>query len=395
MSYTVATNHGPTSGTLGVSTLGMIGRSSALQRIREEVEMVAQTDATVLIHGETGTGKELVAAAIHKRSGRTGAFVKLNCAAVPPSLLESELMGHEKGAFTGALARRVGRFEAAQHGTVFLDEIGEMPLDMQPKLLRILQEREFERLGSNQTIRTDARLVAATNRDLRGAASERRLREDLFYRLNVFPIKLPALRDRREDIPDLINHFVDAFARRTKRHLDPVPSEFLSRLCAHDWPGNIRELKNVVERAAILAYGGAWQGLHGYFEPVLSPEETHGDSPTSHRLIPAKSHLPDGSAATSDRLEDVQRRHILAVLKATNWMLGGPRGAATRLGLKRTTLIYRMKQLRIDRRPIQAREYDGEVHADALGLKSAVGHPGTGADAPGPRFALRDDSPSR
>jgi formate hydrogenlyase transcriptional activator len=371
----------------------MIGRSSALRRIRNEVEMVAQTDATVLIHGETGTGKELVAEAIHEGSRRTGALVKLNCAAVPPSLFESELMGHEKGAFTGAIERRVGRFEAAQHGTIFLDEIGEMPLDMQAKLLRILQEREFERLGSNRTIRTDARLVAATNRELRGAVSERRLREDLFYRLNVFPIKLPALRDRREDIPDLTNHFVDAFARRTKRHLDPVPSEFLNRLCAHDWPGNIRELKNVVERAAILAEGGTWQGLHRCFESVLSPEETLGESSTSPRLIPAKSQWLDGPEAASDRLEDVERRHILAVLEATNWMLGGPRGAATRLGLKRTTLIYRMKKLRIDRRPTQDREYDMEVHANELGGRSADGHPGV--DAREPRIALRDDSPRR
>ncbi len=350
MSDLTASSHAPIRGALDAPTLGMIGRSAALQRIRNDVEMVAQTDATVLIHGETGTGKELVAEAIHWRSCRPGAFVKLNCAAVPPSLLESELMGHEKGAFTGALARRIGRFEAAEHGTIFLDEIGEMPFDLQPKLLRILQEREFERLGSNRTIRTDARLVAATNRHLRAAVLERRLREDLYYRLNVFPIELPPLRERREDIPDLTHHFANDFARRTNRPLDPVPCEFLSRLCAHDWPGNIRELKNVVERAAILAHRGTWQpSVLGCLEPADRPEAMRADAAILPPRVTPWAPSTDAPFATSDRLEDVERCHILAVLEATNWMLGGPRGAAVRLGVKRTTLIYRMKRLGIDR----------------------------------------------
>ena len=331
------------------SELGIIGRSPSLRRILHEVQIVAGTDATVLIQGETGTGKELIARAIHLQSERRGAFVKVNCAAVPASLLESELMGHEKGAFTGASARRIGRFEAAQDGTMFLDEIGELPLELQPKVLRLLQEREFERLGSNQTIRSNARVVAATNRDLRAMSAERQFREDLFYRLNVFPIELPSLRERREDIPELAKHFANASAFRTGRPLEPIPAEFMERLCAHDWPGNIRELVNVVERAAILATDGilplsALAGLGD--SPTAARSRSEPSPPPNARVAPTPE--PVAAVVTSDRLADVDRRHILAVLEATNWMVGGPRGAAARLGMKRSTLIYRMKKLGIE-----------------------------------------------
>ena len=317
----------------------------SLQRILEEVDIVAGTDATVLIHGETGTGKELIARAIHLRSGRRGAFIKMSCAAVPANLLESELMGHEKGAFTGATSRRIGRFEAAQDGTIFLDEIGELPLELQPKVLRLIQERELERLGSNQTIRTNARLVAATNRDLRAMTADHRFRDDLFYRLNVFPLELPPLRERRDDIPALAQHFANAFSFRTGRHLEPISQDFMTRLCAHAWPGNIRELMNVVERAAILAIDGvlplrALGALGGSSPPLASR------SSDSARIDRPQTLEPN---PTSARLEDVDRRHILAVLAATNWVVGGPRGAAARLGMKRPTLIYRMKKLGIER----------------------------------------------
>jgi DNA-binding NtrC family response regulator len=334
----------------GGSDLGIIGESPSLRRILKEVEIVAKTDATVLIDGETGTGKELIARAIHLRSGRRGAFVKMNCAAVPALLLESELMGHERGAFTGAACRRVGRFETAHDGTIFLDEIGELPLEVQPKVLRLIQEREFERLGSNQTIRSNARLVAATNRDLRAMAAEHRFREDLFYRLEVFPIQLPPLRERREDIPALAQHFANAFAFRTGSHLEPIPAEFMDRLCAHDWPGNIRELVNVVERAAILATDGvlplgALVALDG--PPHAKGLLRDGRPRVGPTTRPAQE--PARTTPTSDRLDDVHRRHIVTVLEATNWVIGGPRGAAARLGMKRPTLIYRMKKLGIQR----------------------------------------------
>jgi DNA-binding NtrC family response regulator len=333
------------------SNLGIIGSSQSLRAILREVEIVANTDATVLIYGETGTGKELIARAIHIQSGRRGPFVKMNCAAVPANLLESELMGHERGAFTGAASRRIGRFEAAQDGTIFLDEIGEMPLEVQPKVLRLIQEREFERLGSNQTIRSNARLVAATNRDLRAMASEHRFREDLFYRLNVFPIELPPLRERRDDVPALAQHFADAFAFRGGTHLEPIPAEFMSRLCEHDWPGNIRELMNVIERAAILATGGvlplrALDALGRTARPASRPGD--GSAPAGPTVSPPSDASPGGRPA-SVRLDDVDRQHILAVLEASNWVIGGPRGAATRLGMKRPTLIYRMKKLGIER----------------------------------------------
>jgi transcriptional regulator with GAF, ATPase, and Fis domain len=329
-------------------TLGMIGKSRALRQTLHEIDIVAGTDATVLIHGETGTGKELVADAIHRRSARRGLLVKVNCAAVPTNLLESELMGHEKGAFTGAVARRVGRFEAAEHGTLFLDEIGEMPLEVQPKLLRVIQEREFERLGGNGTIRTDARLVAATNHALQLAVRQHRFREDLYFRLNIFPILLAPLRDRPEDIPDLANHFAREFAARAQRSLDQIPAPFMDRLCAHEWPGNVRELRNVIERAAILARDGVWQmGALSCLDALGPRAET--DAALSSRRESTCPPPGPNEAPSSERLDDVARRHILAVLETTNWVIGGPRGAAVRLGVKRPTLLYRMKKLGIER----------------------------------------------
>ena len=305
----------------------IIGGSRPLARVLREIETVAPTDSTVLISGETGSGKELVARAIHQLSARRDhAFVKLNCAAIPTGLLESELFGHEKGAFTGAISQRIGRFELANRGTVFLDEVGEIPLELQPKLLRVLQEREFERLGSTRTLRTDARLIAATNRDLAALADANQFRQDLFYRLNVFPITVPPLRERREDIPMLVRHFAQQFARRMKKPVDTIPSETMDRLTRYDWPGNIRELQNLIERAVILSTG------------------TTLDVPVSalngRRVEPA---------APVQTLEDADRRHIIAALERSNWVLAGPNGAAARLGVKRSTLQFRMRKLGIVR----------------------------------------------
>jgi len=305
----------------------IVGTSTVLRRVLAQVETVAPTDSTVLICGETGTGKELIARAIHNLSPRhNNAFVKLNCAAIPTGLLESELFGHEKGAFTGAIAQRVGRFELANRGTVFLDEVGEIPLELQTKLLRVLQEREFERLGSSRTIRTDARLIAATNRDLAEMVEDQRFRSDLFYRLNVFPVRVPALRERQEDIPLLVRHFVQHFARRMNRAIDTIPSETMSALVRYPWPGNIRELQNLIERAVILSSG-----------PVLR--------------VPLKD-LPNRAPVGSTQgrpqtLEESERAHILAALKETKWVIAGPNGAAARLGMNRSTVQFRMKKLGI------------------------------------------------
>ena len=308
----------------------IVGRSTALRRVLREVETVAPTDSTVLITGETGSGKELVARAIHQLSGRTDqAFVKLNCAAIPTGLLESELFGHEKGAFTGAISQRIGRFELAHKGTVFLDEIGEIPLELQPKLLRVLQEREFERLGSTRTLRTDARLIAATNRDLASLVEEHQFRADLFYRLNVFPVQVPALRERREDIPVLVRHFTQQFARRMKKSIETIPSETMETLTRYDWPGNIRELQNLIERAVILSNGTALD------VPLMS--------------LNGRSHAP-APPREVETLEASERRHIIAALESSNWVVAGAHGAAARLGLKRTTLQFRMRKLGI-RRP--------------------------------------------
>jgi formate hydrogenlyase transcriptional activator len=315
----------------------IVGESPALLRVLREVETVAPTDSTVLIYGETGTGKELIARAIHDRSSRrSNAFVKLNCAAIPTGLLESELFGHEKGAFTGAIAQRVGRFELANRGTIFLDEVGEIPLELQPKLLRVLQEREFERLGSARTLRTDARLIAATNRDLAALVEERKFRADLFYRLNVFPVRVPPLRERPEDIPILVRHFAQQFSRRMNKTIETIASETMRALVRYPWPGNIRELQNLIERAVILSAG-----------PVLKID--------SSELKQQPATNGNGLPAKQDTLEEAERRHILAVLEDSNWVLGGPNGAATRLGLKRSTLQFRMGKLGLSRPGLRSR----------------------------------------
>ena len=306
----------------------IVGRSPALRRVLGEIETVAPTDSTVLISGETGSGKELVARAIHTLSGRREhAFVKLNCAAIPTGLLESELFGHERGAFTGAISQRIGRFELANKGTVFLDEIGEIPLELQPKLLRVLQEREFERLGSTRTLRTDARLIAATNRDLAALVEEQRFRSDLFYRLNVFPVHVPPLRERREDIPVLVRHFAQQFARRMKKTIETIPSDTMDALSRYDWPGNIRELQNLIERAVILSPGSTLNVPTGAL---------NGRSPAT-------------SAGEAETLEQSERRHVLAALESSNWVIAGAHGAAARLGVKRSTLQFRMRKLGIVR----------------------------------------------
>jgi len=310
----------------------IVGRSPALRRVLQEIETVSPTDSTVLIYGETGTGKELIARAIHNLSARTKSnFVKLNCAAIPTGLLESEMFGHEKGAFTGAVAQRVGRFELAHRGTVFLDEVGEIPLELQPKLLRVLQEREFERLGSSRTLYTDARLIAATNRNLADMVEDQKFRADLFYRLNVFPVHVPALRERQDDIPLLVRHFVQHFSRKMGKVVDTIAAETMSALVRYHWPGNIRELQNLVERAVILSPG-----------PVLRVPLN------DLQAQPAVSAAATGSGK-AETLEEVERRHILETLDATDWVISGPRGAATTLGLKRSTLQARMEKLGIRR----------------------------------------------
>ena len=309
----------------------IVGKSKALKRVLAEIETVAPADSTVLIYGETGTGKELIARAVHNLSSRkANAFVKLNCAAIPTGLLESELFGHEKGAFTGAISQRIGRFELAHRGTIFLDEIGEIPLELQPKLLRVLQEREFERLGSARTLRTDARLIAATNRDLKAMVDDQKFRSDLYYRVNVFPIKVPALRERAEDIPLLVRHFVQEFSRRNNRTIDAVPSEAMEAMVRYPWPGNIRELQNVIERAVIVSKG-----------PVLSvPISELGSG------VPAKP-ASRNQENLHNVLEETERAQILRALEEAHWVVAGPNGAAARLGMKRSTLQVRMQKLGI------------------------------------------------
>ncbi|WP_390905481.1 sigma-54 interaction domain-containing protein [Occallatibacter riparius] len=298
----------------------------------DEVQIVATTDSTVLIQGETGTGKELVASAIHKLSLRRGKnFVRVNCAAVPAGLLESELFGHEKGAFTGALMRKMGRFELADKGTLFLDEIGDMSLELQAKLLRVLQEKEFERLGSTQTQRVDVRVIAATNCDLKKMIVDRTFRADLYFRLNVFPITIPPLRDRREDIPELVKALVSRFSSRMSRRIESVPNATLEALTHYDWPGNVRELQNFLERSVILSPG-----------PTLNaPVE---------KLVGKTSHVVNTAADVT--LEEAETRHIIRILQQANWVIGGSKGAAEKLGLKRTTLITKMRRLGISRPPL-------------------------------------------
>jgi formate hydrogenlyase transcriptional activator len=294
------------------------------------VELVAPTDATVLIDGETGTGKELLARALHTRSARhAGPFITLNCAAIPAGLLESELFGHEKGAFTGAMTQRLGRFELANGGTLFLDEIGDLPLELQPKLLRVLQDHAFERLGSSRTLRTNVRLVAATHRDLLAMVQQGTFREDLYYRLHIFPLTVPPLRERRDDIPLLVRHFAQQYARQMHKPLAPIPAEAMERLVHYDWPGNVRELQNVIERAVILSVNG-----------ILWPQ-VPARSPGARSAAPV--------APRSETLDDAMRAHILDALRATNWVVAGPHGAAARLALKRTTLLCRMEKLGIVR----------------------------------------------
>jgi formate hydrogenlyase transcriptional activator len=309
----------------------IVGESAALRRVLKEVETVAPTDSTVLVCGETGTGKELIARALHDLSPRRDrAFVKLNCAAIPTGLLESELFGHEKGAFTGAITHKVGRFELAHHGTLFLDEVGDIPPELQPKLLRALQEQEFERLGSTRTIRVDVRLVAATNRDLAQMVADGRFRSDLYYRLNVFPVVLPPLRERREDIPKLARHFTQRFAQRMGRRIETIPAEVMDALVRYPWPGNVREMQNIIERAVILSQGPE-------LEIPLSALKQHATA--------AAVDLPSGLST----LEEAEREHILRALGKTNWILGGPAGAAFKLGMKRTTLQSKMRKLGIAR----------------------------------------------
>ncbi len=313
---------------------GIIGRSSVMRDVVDQVRMVAPTDSTVLIWGETGTGKELVARAVHRLSARRAhAFVKVNCAAIPTALLESELFGHERGAFTGAAVSRVGRFELANHGTIFLDEIGEAPLELQPKLLRVLQEREFERLGSSHTLHTDVRLIAATNANLLHMVAAKRFRADLYYRLNVFPIQVPPLRERPEDIPVLVRHFAREAARRMNRRPMWLSPGTMAALVSHSWPGNIRELQNLIERAVIRSVGD---------ELRVQLEDLDEDAEIAGRRD------ADGT------LEEAERLHILATLKKTRWVLSGPRGAAVRLGINRSTLQFRMKKLGIMRPPVSA-----------------------------------------
>jgi transcriptional regulator with GAF, ATPase, and Fis domain len=305
----------------------IIGDSPALQAVLEKVELVASTDASVLILGETGTGKELIARAIHSASARCGRpFIKLNCAAIPFPLLESELFGHEKGAFTGAIAHKLGRFEMADKGTIFLDEIGDIPLALQPKLLRVLQEQEFERLGSCRTHKVDVRLVAATHRNLAEMLRENQFRSDLYYRLNVFPVRLPALRERREDIVPLIRHFVQLFSSRMGKVIDHIPAETLAAFTSYSWPGNIRELQNFVERAVIFSDDGVLQN-------------------------PLENEEPQPLACTSEpnSLKDLERTMIVGALESARWVVGGAKGAAAKLGLKRTTLVSKMAKLGISK----------------------------------------------
>src|SRR3984885_181668 len=317
-----------------MASFDLIGSSTKFQAVLNQIDMVAPVDSAVLIQGETGTGKEVIAQAIHEASPRRkNRFVALNCAAIPAALLESELFGHERGAFTGAVTQTMGRFQQADNGTLFLDEIGDLPLELQPKLLRALQEQEFERLGSGRTIRVDVRVVAATNQDLAQLVSVRQFRADLYYRLNVIPIFLPPLRERRADIPDLVEHFLHKFSTRLNKPIETIPVEVMEFLKFHDWPGNIRELQNFIERAVVLSPGS-----------VLRPTLTGLKQITKRQ-----------SATASRTLAAAERDHILEVLGQTDWLIGGQQGAAVRLGLPRTTLMHKMRKLGIETRRSQRR----------------------------------------
>jgi len=312
----------------------LIGSSATFRAVLDSIDMVAPVDSAVLIQGETGTGKEVIARAIHEASPRRrNRFVALNCAAIPATLLESELFGYEKGAFTGAVAQTVGRFQAADHGTLFLDEIGDLPLELQPKLLRALQEKQIERLGGGHTLQVDVRVIAATNQDLGQMVRERKFRADLFYRLNVFPMMLPPLRERPQDIPLLVEHFVQKFAAQQGKPVDTIPDDVIVALRQHDWPGNIRELQNVIERGMIMTTGR-----------VLSRQTTEHLTPRAAAPIC----VPEGGCPAGIKtMADAERAHITATLRETKWKIGGPHGAAAQLGLPRTTLLYRMQRLGI------------------------------------------------
>lgn len=313
----------------------IVGKSAALHRVLREIKVVAPTDSGILIQGETGTGKELIARALHNMSARRDRpFIKLNCAAIPSGLLESELFGHEKGAFTGAIMRKAGRFEVADKGTLFLDEVGDIPLEVQSKLLRVLQEQEFEKLGSTRTQQVDVRVIAATHRDLKQMVEEGKFRRDLFYRLHVFPMLVPPLRDRREDIPMLVRHYVEKYATRMNRRIEIIPSSAMEVFVNYSWPGNVRELQNFIERAVILSPGST---LRPPLDELLDELKE-----TTVPIMPAKL----------TTLEEVEREHVLRAIRESNWIIGGPNGAAARLGMKRTTLTYRIRKLNISRRPL-------------------------------------------
>lgn len=317
-----------------MSSCELIGSSSKFQAVLDKVNMVASANCTVLLEGETGTGKEVIAHAIHNASSRhNNKFVPLNCAAIPAALLESELFGHERGAFTGAVAQTLGRFQAAHRGTLFLDEIGDLPLELQPKLLRALQEKEVERLGGDRAIQVDVRVIAATNQNLWQMVQEKKFRADLYYRLNVFPITLPPLRERRQDIPVLVEHFVGKFARQQGKVIDTIPDEVMTALEGHDWPGNVRELQNVLERGVLMTTGSVLS------RHTAERVETSG--------VAAVARPSSAEAVSSKTLADAERAHITAILRETNWVIGGARGAAAMLGLPRTTLIARMQRLGI------------------------------------------------
>jgi formate hydrogenlyase transcriptional activator len=305
---------------------GLIGSSKKFQAVLDDVQVVSPAECAVLVQGETGTGKEVIARAIHNAGPRqNGPFIGLNCAAIPGALLESELFGHERGAFTGAVTQTIGRFQAAHGGTLFLDEIGDLPVELQPKLLRVLQEQQYERLGSSRTLRADVRVIAATNQDLTQMVEEKTFRADLYYRLSVFPIRLPSLRERKDDIPSLVWHFVQRYSRQMGKSIDEVPDQVMEILRTYHWPGNIRELQNFVERSVIMTQGN-----------VLSP-----------RINELKLLMQETASAPTQTLSDAERTHILGILKETNWVVGGQDGAAARLGLPRTTLISRMQKLGI------------------------------------------------
>jgi len=309
---------------------GLIGSSERFQAVLDDVQIVAPAECAVLVQGETGTGKEVIARAIHDSGPRqSGPFVGLNCAAIPGALLESELFGHERGAFTGAVTQTSGRFQAAHGGTLFLDEIGDLPLELQPKLLRVLQEQQYERLGSSRTLRADVRVIAASNQDLWQMVEQKTFRADLYYRLSVFPIRLPSLRERKDDIPSLVRHFVQKYSRQMGKSIDEVPDRVMEILRSHHWPGNIRELQNFVERSVIMTRG-----------KVLSP-----------RINELKLLMQETASAPPQTLSDAERAHIIGILKETNWVVGGRDGAAARLGLPRTTLVSRMQKLGISCKP--------------------------------------------